>query len=152
ILAACDMLLKLLAMVEGGAAPERGDFNRLVRALDIASVVPASGAGAAPALEPEPEAAPAPPHVRPQPADLLAPLPTAPGATAAPCVADAARDAAAPGATRGEASEAAAGAKPTVRRGDQTVKVNTSRMDNLVTMVGELVIAQQMVVQDAASI
>src|SRR5690606_19206370 len=77
ILAACDMLLKLLAMVEGGAAPERGDFNRLVRALDIASVVPASGAGAAPALEPEPEAAPAPPHVRAEPADMLAPLPTA---------------------------------------------------------------------------
>ena len=34
------------------------------------------------------------------------------------------------------------------RRGDQTVKVNTTRMDNLVNMVGELVIAQQMVVQD----
>jgi two-component system chemotaxis sensor kinase CheA len=34
------------------------------------------------------------------------------------------------------------------RKVDQTVKVNTSRMDNLVTMVGELVIAQQMVVQD----
>jgi len=35
------------------------------------------------------------------------------------------------------------------RRADQTVKVNTSRMDNLVNMVGELVIAQQMVVQDS---
>lgn len=34
------------------------------------------------------------------------------------------------------------------RRGDQTVKVNTTRMDILVNMVGELVIAQQMVVQD----
>ena len=31
---------------------------------------------------------------------------------------------------------------------DQTVKVSTGRMDNLVTMVGELVIAQQMVIQD----
>ncbi len=30
----------------------------------------------------------------------------------------------------------------------QTVKVNMARMDNLITMVGELVIAQQMVVQD----
>ena len=34
------------------------------------------------------------------------------------------------------------------RRTEQTVKVSTTRMDNLVTMVGELVIAQQMVVQD----
>lgn len=33
---------------------------------------------------------------------------------------------------------------------DKTVKVSTSRMDNLVTMVGELVIAQQMIVQDPA--
>ncbi len=34
------------------------------------------------------------------------------------------------------------------RRRDQTVKVSTARMDALVDMVGELVIAQQMVVQD----
>lgn len=34
------------------------------------------------------------------------------------------------------------------RRRDQTVKVSTTRMDALVDMVGELVIAQQMVVQD----
>lgn len=34
------------------------------------------------------------------------------------------------------------------KRVDQTVKVNTGRLDNMVTMVGELVIAQQMVVQD----
>ncbi len=34
------------------------------------------------------------------------------------------------------------------RRRDQTVKVSTTRMDALVDMVGELVIAQQMIVQD----
>lgn len=34
------------------------------------------------------------------------------------------------------------------RSSDVNVKVNTERLDNLVTMVGELVIAQQMVIQD----
>ncbi len=34
------------------------------------------------------------------------------------------------------------------KAGDVNVKVNSSRLDNLVTMVGELVIAQQMVIQD----
>jgi two-component system chemotaxis sensor kinase CheA len=44
-----------------------------------------------------------------------------------------------------------AGGKPgekARRRVDQTVKVSTSRMDSLIDMVGELVIAQQMIVQD----
>jgi len=45
------------------------------------------------------------------------------------------------------ASPAGGGA---AKRADQTVKVSTSRMDALVDMVGELVIAQQMVVQDPA--
>ncbi|MFG0327042.1 MAG: chemotaxis protein CheA [Phycisphaerales bacterium JB037] len=40
--------------------------------------------------------------------------------------------------------------EPGRRRLEQTVKVSTARMDRLVDMVGELVIAQQMVVQDPA--
>ena len=44
----------------------------------------------------------------------------------------------------GGESGAAAKKKPA----DVSVKVNTERLDNLVTMVGELVIAQQMVIQD----
>ncbi len=36
--------------------------------------------------------------------------------------------------------------------GDTTIRVNTQRLDALVDMVGELVIAQQMVVQDAARV
>lgn len=47
------------------------------------------------------------------------------------------------------AGESGPTARPTRPRTDQTVKVSTLRMDNLVTMVGELVIAQQMVMQDA---
>ncbi len=45
---------------------------------------------------------------------------------------------------------AAASSGSNNKRADQTVKVSTSRMDTLVDMVGELVIAQQMVVQDPA--
>ncbi len=57
---------------------------------------------------------------------------------------------AAPAATRRSADKVVAG-KPAAggqRRTDPTVKVNMARMDSLVDMVGELVIAQQMVIQD----
>ncbi len=50
-------------------------------------------------------------------------------------------------------TETAAGEAPAKaggRRPDQTVKVSTTRMDALVNLVGELVIAQQMIVQDRA--
>lgn len=43
---------------------------------------------------------------------------------------------------------APAGGAARKKSNDVSVKVNTERLDNLVTMVGELVIAQQMVIQD----
>lgn len=50
---------------------------------------------------------------------------------------------------KNKAGESGGGDNPNrARRRDQTVKVSTTRMDALVDMVGELVIAQQMVVQD----
>ena len=55
----------------------------------------------------------------------------------------------APAAPKAPTPPAAASATSAGRkRIDQTVKVNTTRMDNMVRMVGELVIAQQMVAQD----
>lgn len=54
------------------------------------------------------------------------------------------------GEPEGEESPVSSSAEPGRRRVEQTVKVSTSRMDRLVDMVGELVIAQQMVVQDPA--
>lgn len=47
-----------------------------------------------------------------------------------------------------ETSKIAAKREGIRKKADVTVKVNTIRLDNLVTMVGELVIAQQMVLQD----
>jgi two-component system chemotaxis sensor kinase CheA len=152
ILASCDMMTRLLAVLEGSTGPTRGDFETLVRLLDASA---------------KPGAAPAPHHAAPAPVTpstpASSPNPIAPSPTpnpAAPSTVNAAptpvaspAPTAAPPATRpAEASQPplAEGdsANNKVKRADQTVKVNTSRMDSLVTMVGELVIAQQMVVQD----
>lgn len=54
-----------------------------------------------------------------------------------------------PKATSQPAGQPADGASAAKKKpADASVKVNTERLDNLVTMVGELVIAQQMVIQD----
>lgn len=58
---------------------------------------------------------------------------------------------ASPASTAKAAAAKEGGAKQSLGAGNragQTVKVNTSRLDSLVDMVGELVIAQQMIVQD----
>jgi HPt (histidine-containing phosphotransfer) domain-containing protein len=52
-------------------------------------------------------------------------------------------------ATQGESKAQAEGGNSAKKKpAEASVKVNTERLDNLVTMVGELVIAQQMVIQD----
>lgn len=132
ILASCDMMTKLLAVLEGASGPARGDFDMLVNRLDGAARGGASEATQAPAARAEPgPAAPAATQRDTRSADAPVPSPAAP--------ADA----------EGQpAAEAEASGASRLRKSDQTVKVNTSRMDSLVTMVGELVIAQQMVVQD----
>lgn len=134
ILASCDMMARLLAVLEGAAGPARGDFEMLVKRLDGA----ASGGSVAPEAAPVPAARDEPKPAAPvavqrdtQAAAALVPSP------AVPAEADGK-----------PAAEAEATGASKVRKSDQTVKVNTSRMDSLVTMVGELVIAQQMVVQD----
>ncbi|MCA9272159.1 MAG: chemotaxis protein CheA [Phycisphaerales bacterium] len=53
-----------------------------------------------------------------------------------------------PSKSTGNASQQESGAAAKKKSADVSVKVNTERLDNLVTMVGELVIAQQMVIQD----
>lgn len=152
ILASCDMMTRLLAVLEGSTGPTRGDFETLVRLLDASAkpgaaptpqhTAPAQAAPSAPASAPQP--APSVPVARPTPA-TPAPAVSAPStADASPAATPAARtpEASTPPPAEGD------GANSKVKRADQTVKVNTSRMDSLVTMVGELVIAQQMVVQD----
>lgn len=124
VLKSCDHLSQLVASLEGEDAPTLGQHHRLLDGLKRAirgEYVADSGAAAAPAAAaPAGDAGPATAEVTPKPA------------TAAP--------ANAPAAPSGGGAK-----RPRV---EQTVKVATSRLDTLVTMVGELVIAQQMVAQD----
>ncbi len=120
ILKSCDLMTQLIAVLEGGDAPTRGQLAELVEKLKSASKGELSAAAS--------------PTTNKTQAPSEAPSP--------------AQDAAAQSvATPQQAQKKKAGANGR-KRTDQTVKVNTLRLDNLVTMVGELVIAQQMVVQD----
>jgi two-component system chemotaxis sensor kinase CheA len=129
ILASCDMMARLLGVLEGSSGPTRGEFQSLVQRLDQAAGIAGTRASPAPTPSTPPPAAgaSAPPA---QPMVEAKPEPAAPAPEPDADAAHAAR----------------------VRKTDQTVKVNTTRIDNLVTMVGELVIAQQMVVQDVAGV
>ncbi|HYD02560.1 MAG TPA: Hpt domain-containing protein, partial [Phycisphaerales bacterium] len=135
ILASCDMMMKLLAVLEGATGPTRGDFDALVRKLDAAAATGGSSPAHPPAAAQAEARAAAQPVIETKPA-------AAPAGTAS--------SVAGPLNPAGAEVEALGGAK--LRKSDQTVKVSTTRMDNLVTMVGELVIAQQMVVQDVAAV
>lgn len=122
ILQAGDSIQQMIASLEGQPAPGRQRIAGLQKLLESAARGEVSGA-AGPAA-PVPQA-----NVRMAVADPVL-VPTAPVA---------ARPAA--------NSEAVVARAPKVER---TVKVNTSRLDMLVDMVGELVIAQSMVLQDPA--
>jgi two-component system chemotaxis sensor kinase CheA len=126
ILAACDMTLRLLGVLEGTPGPLQHDYDALMNRLHAAE-------------SPEGRAA--------QPAPSTGSLSDTEFAD------EAYRSAPAPSTTEvAVAADSESAGAPKARRVDQTVKVNTTRMDSLVTMVGELVIAQQMVVQDVAAV
>ena len=118
----CDMLRQLVEAIDGGAFPAATDHRTLITALLDA----AEGRNI--------ELPPAPARSAETPAESDDASPEATDASA-PTPAVTTPDAAA---SRG------------TRRVDQTVKVSTTRMDGLVDMVGELVIAQLMVTQDPA--
>ncbi|MFZ9881407.1 MAG: chemotaxis protein CheA, partial [Phycisphaerales bacterium] len=131
VLASSDLLGQLIGMLGGGEAPKERELRILVRRLEAACegrALAAPGASAA--------ATPAAP--------LAAPAATA--ATVDPTTepTTATATATAPTAGNGNGGPARNGAA----KADQTVKVSTQRMDALVNLVGELVIAQLMVVQD----
>jgi two-component system chemotaxis sensor kinase CheA len=124
-LAACDTLVIVLNALTGGELPLRSRIAATCRRLvDCISTPAASKSAADMAVIPEPSAAPAVPA--PLPADHAAPAP--------------------------HASQPAEAVEPVRQtralQGDTTVKVATTRMDRLIDLVGELVIASQMVVQD----
>ncbi|MCA9281501.1 MAG: chemotaxis protein CheA [Phycisphaeraceae bacterium] len=124
ILRAADMLASLIGAVEGGTPPMRSTMRSLIDMLERArkgEEVQLGGArGAKPAQ------------------GVKAP---SPGAAQPDSIAE---DAEADSDLMQEPQRA----QQSARRPDQTIKVNTGRLDSLVDMVGELVIAQQMIVQD----
>lgn len=124
VLIACDMLSHLLGMLEGGPAIKQQNFDALNDELMSASQ------GETPTSDLAP--------LRPV-ADESAPV-SLPGESSSDAPSGSTETA--PGTAQQDRS----------RRSPQTVKVSTARMDNLVTMVGELVIAQQMLVQDTVKL
>ncbi len=122
ILGSCDMLNELLGALEGDRAPTQASHAALIKRIEAAC---------------DPDAEVAAP-IRP-----ATPEPDQPGSPAEP--ADAA-DAAPESAPVVPAPPARQPAKAVTAA--QTVKVSTPRMDHLLDLVGELVIAHQMVVQD----
>jgi len=148
VLASSDLLGQLIGMLSGGDAPKERELKILVRRLEAACEgrnlgVPSAGAAcvegaraSAPALATERRATSAPTE------EPAAPAPASPvAATIEPKPVDA------PAPTAAEAKQAAV-TKNLAAKADQSVKVSTQRMDALVNLVGELVIAQLMVVQD----
>ena len=135
ILKTCDLMGQMIRVFEGGIPPTNGQVKSLIEQLERAVNGDLSGSSTAMTRNIA------------RKGDATAPAcPAAPPSTTT-TTRNIAR--------KGDATAAAdlAAAPPNVsgvKRADQTVKVSTGRMDVLVDMVGELVIAQQMVVQDPA--
>lgn len=144
VLAAGDMIQQMIASLEGKRGPGQREWKELIGKLQAAASrsgaaqpakpdaqpsakpAPAKAEESAPkpaaSREPEPEEAPAPKKEEAGPRSVLQPK-------------------APPEAEHGEHKAA---------RVERTIKVSTTRLDMLVDMVGELVIAQSMVLQDPA--
>ena len=139
ILKTCDLMGQMIRVFEGGTPPTNGQLKSQIDQLEQAVKGDLSGASTAVSRTAGPSASSSsatPSASTPVPTTTSATPPTAGGL----------------GGT-GQTSPAPAPVAPgasSIKRADQTVKVSTGRMDMLVDMVGELVIAQQMVVQDPA--
>lgn len=128
ILKTCDLMGQMIRVFEGATPPTTGQLKGLIRQLEAAT-----NGEAAPTNTPARTSAAARPATPSTPAASVEAKPAA-SAEVHPTT----------------TAPAAASNGANNKRADQTVKVSTSRMDMLVDMVGELVIAQQMVVQDPA--
>lgn len=127
VLASSDLIGQLIGMLSGGDAPKERELKILVRRLEAACE---GRALAAPGGTPARVAA-APTATT----DTTPNTSVDEGTSIAPSAAETK-----PAPTKAAAALAA--------KADQTVKVSTQRLDSLVNLVGELVIAQLMVVQD----
>ena len=148
VLASSDLLGQLIGMLSGGDAPKERELKILVRRLEAACEgrnLGAPGADAACADATRTSAPAAATERRATSAPTEEPAAPAPASPAAATIEPKPVDAPAP--TAAEAKQAAV-TKNLAAKADQSVKVSTQRMDALVNLVGELVIAQLMVVQD----
>jgi len=118
VLASSDLLGQLIGMLSGGEAPKERELKMLVRRLEAACEGRVIGPASGSTQRRTSE---------PAPTETPASSPASPTAAE---------------------SKQAATAKAITSKADQSVKVSTQRMDSLVNLVGELVIAQLMVVQD----
>ncbi|MEY2714364.1 MAG: hypothetical protein RIT24_707 [Planctomycetota bacterium] len=127
VLASSDLIGQLIGMLSGGDAPKERELKILVRRLEAACEGRALAApGGTPA-----RAAATPTATT----DTTPNTSVDEGTSIAPSAAETK-----PAPTKAATALAA--------KADQTVKVSTQRLDSLVNLVGELVIAQLMVVQD----
>jgi two-component system chemotaxis sensor kinase CheA len=143
VLASTDLLGQLIGMLSGAEAPKERELRILVRRLEAACEGRALAAPGSPQPNEFPSTAPA--------AAAITGSTAVPSAAASPAALTSASTSALPSAsspTDPSESKQTAIAKAIASKADQSVKVSTQRMDALVNLVGELVIAQLMVVQD----
>lgn len=139
VLAAGDMITKMIDGLEGRASPSRGEWRGLISKLKIRGDRTPDAGGQAVA-----DTAPTVPERQPE--SLVSAAPVAATTAAVPASAskaDAPVVVQPPSPTKKKTEVRAA-------RVERTIKVSTTRLDMLVDMVGELVIAQSMVLQDPA--
>jgi two-component system, chemotaxis family, sensor kinase CheA len=150
VLSAGDMITAMINALEGGTPPLVRDWKSLIDALRARGS--RSGvACAAPAVSEQPQ-----PNVLPtgNPGPAAAAVPTAAAPASSPRASGPQREPEAD--DRGAVGDGsvlrpqAPSAEGKAARVDRTIKVSTARLDMLVDMVGELVIAQSMVLQDPA--
>ncbi len=143
VLASSDMLNTLINGLDGGELPLVIDVHNLVLRLTAACDGAATSSGQ------ETEAGPATVAVDPVVAEVEQAAPeTIPGVVAEAVKSPDSKPVTVPAtAPKAKAPAAKSGGGTRVKI-DQTIKVSTKRLDMLVDMVGELVIAQSMVLQD----
>ena len=151
ILASLDQIKSLLAQLEANEAEPAGDDNELIARLNAlaageasAAPAPAPAKPAAPAPAPAAKAAPvlAKPIVEPAPAPAKRPAEAAPAAQAGEPAAAKAKEPKEAGEPRGEAAETKESAVAA-----QSIRVNVDLLENLMTMVSELVLTRNQLMQ-----
>ena len=144
VLAAGDMIQQMIASLEGKPGPGQREWKDLIGKLQGAA---SRSPGAPPARQDAPQAPSAPPAKVEEPS----PAPTSSREPEPDEVAAGKKEEAGPRTVlQPKAPPETDHGDHKAARVERTIKVSTTRLDMLVDMVGELVIAQSMVLQDPA--